>query len=153
MVKINTLLSVLLLFSCSNNQSSTFNRTIEDSSLKILVDKEIKRVTSLDCDNKETEFENKNRCFYNDAGFVILVDHIRTNICEESIYNSPPGCVASKTLYAYYDEYFESCSFIWNHSENDYIFAGSCEKFDRHYFESIINERLNNSARALDAEN
>ena len=153
MLKINSLILVILLLSCNNHQNQTFNRTIESNSLESLVNKEIKRVTSLDCDNGKVEFKNKNLCFYNDDGFVILVNHIRTNICEESIYNSPPGCVVSKTLYAYYDEYFESCSFIWNHSENDYIFAGSCEKFDRHYFESIINERLNNSARALDSEN
>ena len=153
MVKLSTILSVFLLFACNEYQESTFDIIIEDNFLKSLIDNEIKKATSHDCDNEESEFKNKNRCFYNDAGFVILVDHIRTNICEESIYNSPPGCVASKTLYAYYDEYFESCSFIWSHSENNYIFVGSCEKFDRHYFESIVNERLENSARALDAEN
>lgn len=145
MVKISKLLSLFLLFACNKHQESTFNVSIEDNFLKTLVDKEIKKSTSLDCDNEKSEFKNKNRCFFNDNGFVILIDHIRVNICEESVYNPPPGCVASKTLYAYYDEYFESCSFIWNHSENDYVFIGSCEKFDNAYFERIVNERINNS--------
>ncbi len=53
MVKISKLLSLFLLFACNKHQESTFNVSIEDNFLKTLVDSEIKKVTSLDCDNEE----------------------------------------------------------------------------------------------------
>lgn len=142
-MKVKLLLYFIIFIFSACNSNPTFQKqtSLDDSLFKKLVDNEIQKTIKLDCDFNIDYGINKNVCFYNDKGFVSLIDSHRFDICEELIYNPPPGCIIYKTFISYYDEYYEECIFDWSSTKKNYTFT-NCIIHERYVFEEVITERF-----------
>ena len=142
-MKVKLLLSFIVFLLAACNSDSTFQKqtSLDDNLFEKLVDNEIQKTIKVDCDFNISYGVNKNVCFYNDKGFVSVIDAYRFNVCEEMVYNPPPNCVAHKTMFAYYDEYYEECIFDWSSLKKNYTFT-SCTVYEKYMFEEIIAERF-----------
>lgn len=142
-MKVKLLLSFIVFLLAACNSDSTFQKqtSLDDNLFEKLVDNEIQKTIKVDCDFNISYGVNKNVCFYNDKGFVSVIDAYRFNVCEEMVYNPPPNCVTHKTMFAYYDEYYEECIFDWSSLKKNYTFT-SCTVYEKYMFEEIIAERF-----------
>jgi hypothetical protein len=140
-VKLLSFVITLLFVAC--NSESTFHRGsyVDNSLFDKLVQEEIQKTIKLNCDFKESYGVDRNLCFYNDTGLVQVIEAYRHRICEEMTHNPPPNCITHKTIYAYYSEYYEECTFKWSSLNRKYLF-NDCKSYEHSDYENLVSERL-----------
>ena len=143
MLTVKLLLSItMLLFVACNNESTVIRGSYVDNTLfDKLVQEEVQKTIKLNCDFEASYGVDRNLCFYNDKGLIHVIEAYRHRVCEEMTQNPPPSCITHKTMYAYYNDYYEECTFSWSSANRKYIFS-SCESYEYSNYEDLVSERL-----------